>query len=784
MAGSQDSSRAVVPPKPPCIVCHDLDPTQFPDLQDDYPGSKPSVADHWFRVGSSMVKRSSKAGCHFCYIIYEAFRRFGLDRIRRLHPDWDEETRISIYFHKVLMLSFVSENIQDPDGMIDASRPILRGRCDLFVKPGKLSPWPVFKPAYEITPMLHSNRRQKVVKGWLSSCLAQHERCSKPFCGGKYDAGMAPKRLLDLGKNPRMGVKLVDASLDTKPYAAVVDSYDEELEPPLAATQWDNLEDRKQKIQWWQIPKAIQETLIVAHEQSIRYVWVIDFCVLVDDDEDYYWHVYREDIIFRDSFLTIAITGLKDLRHSSFGSRAVISSYVDPKKTPECLPIAVNHRGRDYTIYARDSMYDAHQFLREERHHYGRRNRDEMIAIFGSPFAFQGIAMSPRVLHLRNSEMVWECQEDQRCECMAETHNHRRDKKMQSTWDKIPGHLKVNGLMVDEVFRGVMHLSCEGDNRQLYLSAFFRHVSQLSAEAEDPKSRVHWVAGISMSEDNAAKLPYDLLWSVGRLHDDSGWPKQHTRDSPRTPADYSPMRSRPSYAPSWSWTSMQFSKGEKLLTAKDICWPSTTKILSLDKDFRFNSVELVSRNATIRHHVIGSTSYSTDMPLPSDEVFRPHLLHLEGKIMPVQLDSEYVTVTGHEDDRVRSFNMSTKHIGLCRPNSETLHGAEFRPDDDKVAELYLSRSRARQHMDVVILLLGTVKAFVDGRDPIADDVDGEGLEMDVGLVLSEACFTASGQLVRTRLGVFTLPHNVIGGRTEWKSWFEVLNIKPTAVSIV
>ncbi|KAK2772743.1 tol protein [Colletotrichum kahawae] len=736
MAGIRDSGRAVMPPKPPCIVCHDLDPTQFPDLQDDYPGSKSPVADHWFRVGSSIVKRSSKAGCHFCYIIYEAFRRFGLDRIRRLHPDWDEQTRISIYFYKVLMVTFVSEEIRGPDGFIDFSQPILRGRCDLFVKPGKLSPWPVFKPAYEVGPVLHSNRRQKVVKRWLSSCLAHHERCRKPLCGGKYDMAMAPKRLLDLGKNPRMGVNLVDASLDTKPYAAV----------------------------------------------GIRYVWVKDFCVLQDDDEDRYWHIYREDIIFRGSFLTIAITGLKDLRHSSFGPRTVISSDADPEKTPECFPIPVNHRGRDYTIYARDSMYTAHQLLREDSHQYGRRHRGEMIAIFGNDSSFQGVALSPRVLHLRDSEMVWECQEEQRCECIAEAHNHQRDKKMQSTWDKIPGHLKVNGLMVDEVFRGIMPLPFGREDRQLTLSGFFRHISQLSAEAADPKSRVDWVAGISMCEDNAAKLPCDLLWSVGRLVSSGEWPNQH-RYTPKPPVDYSPMRPRPFYAPSWSWTSMQFSKGEKLFTAKDICWPSTAGILSLDKDFRFNSVELVSRNATIRHHVIGSTSYSTDMPLPSDEVFRPHLLHLEGKIMPVQLDSEYVTVTGHEDDRVRSFNMSTKHIELCRPDSKPLPGAEFRPDDDNLAESYLSNLRARQHMDVVILVLGSVTAFFDGRDPIADYVDGEGLEMDVGLVLSEASCTESGQPVRTRLGVFTLPHNVIGGRTEWKSWFEVLNIKPTAVSI-
>ncbi|KAI8316097.1 hypothetical protein K4K61_011128 [Colletotrichum sp. SAR11_59] len=518
-------------------------------MHHDYPGFKPEAAKHWFRVWAAIVKRSSKAGCHFCYIIYQAYQRFGLDKIRRVDPDWDQETRISIYFYKVLMVTFVSEAVRGPD---------------------------------------------------------------------------------------------VDVSLDTKPYAAVVHSCVEQLEPPLAPTRWENLEERKQKIQWWQIPKAIQETLIVAHEQGIRYVWVKDFCVLQDDDYDGSWHIYREDIIFRGSFLTIAITGLKDLRHSSFGPRTVLSGDVDPEKTPECFPIPVNHGGRDYTIYARDCMYSVHQLLREERHHYGRHTRGQMIAIFGNDSSFQGIAMSPRVLHLSNFEMVWECQEEQRCECMADSHNHQRDSEMQRTFDRIPGHLKSNDLMVDKVFRGVMHLPNGRDDKQLTLSAFFRHISQLSAEAEDSKSRVHWVAGISMSEDNAAKLPYDLLWSVGRLDGDTGWPLQ-PRHLPKTLPDYSPMRSIPYYAPSWSWTSMQFSKGEKLLTAKDICWPSSAGALSLDKDFRFNSVELVSRNATnatIRHHVIGSSSYSTDMPLPSDEVFKPHLLHLQGKIMPVELDSE------------------------------------------------------------------------------------------------------------------------------------------------
>lgn len=154
----------------------------------------------------------------------------------------------------------------------------------------------------------------------------------------------APRRLLDLGTNPRNGLKLADASLCSGPYVAVIHGYAGRLQATFPPTTTQNLERRRKELPWWQIPLALQEALVVANEQGIRFAWISDFCVVQDDEEDTNWHLDREDFIFRLSHFTIALTGVKDLRLSNFSSRKVTSD--DSDESTESITIQLSRHGR------------------------------------------------------------------------------------------------------------------------------------------------------------------------------------------------------------------------------------------------------------------------------------------------------------------------------------------------------------------------------------------------------------------------------------------------------
>ncbi|EFQ30574.1 hypothetical protein CGRA01v4_12572 [Colletotrichum graminicola] len=549
MPGNGTQGRAVASRQSVCPGCYNLDrdrltvsssPNQFPTLS---------------RKLKQLV-RAGKKGCQICYAIKVGMLlMLGLDpRERKVRFD------VCVLFIELsdIVRVFAGANYTDPQGNLVGDNVSF----ELFTKPEKPSPWPAFGPANEITPTLHSRRRQKMMRGWIEKCTASHPTC-------RAVQGSAPRRCLDLGKDPRNGVKLVDTSASPGPYVAIMHGVAGPLPVPCSFTTAENLEERQRRIAWWQIPVALQEALTVANEQGVRYAWIPDFCVLHGDVEDYNWHLDREDAIFRHAHFTIALAGTTDLRLSNF--RPVRKATADgTDERAGSRTIQISHHGRTYPIQVRPSMHWSYWIMADiaslepmaTKTHLFALSRHKMGILRHAP-SFQRLLLSPRVLHLHRAEMAWDCLEGSACECGDEHYLNYPDKPLQP----LPRErFHTMGCIEDlgHVLQMYMKLPLsQPDQRLVHMTGMLRHISQVTGK--------RYCAAIPASSPR--ELAEELLWNLSPSHDMKPVTRSHRHHTP--------------CIPTWSWASMVLADDQVIQSAASILYGVTLAPLVLSPSFHF-----------------------------------------------------------------------------------------------------------------------------------------------------------------------------------------------------
>ncbi|KAK7447856.1 hypothetical protein Landi51_06660 [Colletotrichum acutatum] len=346
--------------RPPCTVCCDLDKAHMPE----------SVDSREFSCDLRSISKASKKGCQICYAIKVAIFWANNVNVPKKRLMLDDSYAVIYLFETISIQSSVKYR-DSANNVV-----VVKGLVDLFTKPGEKVmnlegafgmdidtfagrplPWKSIGVCNEIPLKLHSKHRQKTIRGWVDECNATHKACST----GMYpsEPGLAPRRFLDLGKSPRNGIKLVNSCSVSGPYITVVHGYTGPLPAPSSLTTSENFDQRQKCLQWWQLPVALQETITVASELGIQYAWIQDFCVIQDIEEDVNWHLAREDIVFGRSYLTIALTSVKDLRLSNFGPERQ-NSIAGVENARKSFAIQVSKFGRTHYIYARQSMHWYH----------------------------------------------------------------------------------------------------------------------------------------------------------------------------------------------------------------------------------------------------------------------------------------------------------------------------------------------------------------------------------------------------------------------------------------
>ncbi|KAK1490161.1 hypothetical protein CTAM01_10830 [Colletotrichum tamarilloi] len=547
--------------RPPCTVCCDLDKAHMPG----------SVDSRDFSRDLRSIIKAGKKGCQICYAIKVAIFWGNNVNVPKKRLMLDDSYAVIHLYEAISIQSFVKYR-NFANNVI-----LVKGIVDLFTKPGKPLPWKSIGVSNEVPLKLHSKHRQKTIRGWVDECNATHKTCGTRMYPS--DPGLAPRRFLDLGKSPRNGIKLVDSCSVSGPYITVVHGYTGPLPAPSSLTTSENFDQRQKSLQWWQIPVALQETMTVASELGIQYAWVQDFCVIQDIEEDVNWHLAREDIIFGRSYLTIALTSVKDLRLSNFGPERQ-NSIAGVENAGRSVAIQVSKFGRTHYIYARQSMHWYHvafankTLLRPMDDDEESNVFEEHHGLFQHAPAFQRLLLSRRVLYLHKSELVWDCLERPRCECddpmyFGQGHNFVQNILKKPTW--ISRGAVGPPDYVLKLYKALT--PADPEEKLAVVAGLFRHILRLNG-------RSHF-AGIAV--DTPEELSLDLLWTT--LPPERAQLNQLDQDSPSIPDAY---RHHTSRIPSWSWASMVLSKGTTFGGASQLS-PGYT-FDSFDRSMSFGSV--------------------------------------------------------------------------------------------------------------------------------------------------------------------------------------------------
>jgi len=133
---------------------------------------------------------------------------------------------------------------------------------------------------------------------------------------------------------------------------------------------------------------------------GFRYIWIDSLCIIQDDAEDWELESALMSEIYQNAVLTIAATSSSGDNEGS-GKRSV-------------------HRAPDIEVALPENVGAGHIGVRKPLDHFDVQTAGGLLNHFPlltRGWAFQERLLSPRVLHICQSELVWECRETSKCEC-------------------------------------------------------------------------------------------------------------------------------------------------------------------------------------------------------------------------------------------------------------------------------------------------------------------------------------------------------------------------------
>jgi hypothetical protein len=225
---------------------------------------------------------------------------------------------------------------------------------------------------------------------WLQSCTATHTQC------GLGQAHALPRRVIDTQTSTaEQPVCLRETNGELATYICLSHSWGRpKIPPPLTTVA--TYDDRISGIAWSTLPKTFQDTIDLARQLSIRYVWIDTLCIIQDDENDWAEQAALMASIYANSYLTIAAASAIDC-HSGLCSSSA---------TPQPFTKLEGHYSKD--LYAHRLMPHVND---------GQFIIGAEYPLLTRAWVYQERILSPRVLYFASNEMNWECKQERWCEC-------------------------------------------------------------------------------------------------------------------------------------------------------------------------------------------------------------------------------------------------------------------------------------------------------------------------------------------------------------------------------
>ncbi|KAJ3549171.1 hypothetical protein NM208_g640 [Fusarium decemcellulare] len=344
----------------------------------------PSMMRYAEETSLDEVREASQKGCQKCKIIYLC------------HPDFDvEEDELSLGCSP------------GSAGLVRGTRYFGKGRnarffhlgeTQLFFPVGTPPPsWSYIKPG-RISAAPCCEEYSSILSSWIAECASTHTKCAS-------GPTRLPSRVLDVASEDHIFLHI--SSGESAPFTALSHCWGRSRH---MTTTTFNVDSHRQGIRFTSFPKTFQDAISVTRTLGIRYLWIDSLCILQDDKAD--WEVESSQMadIYGSAHVVIAASQASN-SSEGFLDRSGESVYLQAKNAVQMGEIT-NPDGSVSTLYRR--RMGGRGYYCDSRHH--SKLEEEPLTKRG--WVLQENILARRIIHFTKDELLWECMECLKCECM------------------------------------------------------------------------------------------------------------------------------------------------------------------------------------------------------------------------------------------------------------------------------------------------------------------------------------------------------------------------------
>ncbi|KAK1835283.1 heterokaryon incompatibility protein-domain-containing protein [Podospora conica] len=379
-------------------------------------------------------------------------------------------------------------------------------------------PFTQFKPTPLIAKHSRSPRCFTQIHSWMAECAASHEDC-QPLASVEL-----PTRVVDINPTPD-GLRpiLVTPKGAHGRYAALSYSWGDGL--PLKLTR-SSLALFMSGIPWTDIPKTLQDAMVITHEIGLRYIWIDSLTIVQDDEADWHAEATKMATVYGNAHVTIAATASSDCNAGIFASRESSATYYRVWPFPERVVPKPNPV---------EELLDGEIYIRN-----GRRAVLSSHPLQKRGWALQEHILSRRVLQYTSDQLIWHCRTARATEPEPTLRKYTFGRRGRMYLDPaiLPPRCEIDAHTLDYLSRYWTFVITDYSARSLTRESDKLVALSGVAEALTMSGMGPYYAGVFESD-----TLFGLAWHSVRVIPDGPWAPTHTR-----PTQYR--------APSWSWASL------------------------------------------------------------------------------------------------------------------------------------------------------------------------------------------------------------------------------------
>lgn len=215
---------------------------------------------------------------------------------------------------------------------------------------------------------------------WQKTCSEMHPNC------GNLSPRIRPTRLLEILDSGDVRLSLGDQN-GTVDYCII--SYIQGTVRSLTL-QSESLQRFLHSIPIQEVPKTIQDAILLARALGIRYIWTDAHCVIQDSRDDQKRENNRMQSYFQNSLLNIAAAA------SSSSNGGLMNGMIEPV-------------GFDFAVSSTGTGNTRHDGYCKISLRKQLPRTDDKQPLFRNAWKFSELVLSPRVLSFQSNSVVWCC---------------------------------------------------------------------------------------------------------------------------------------------------------------------------------------------------------------------------------------------------------------------------------------------------------------------------------------------------------------------------------------